>query len=88
MDVFLEYPDAQRGYALASLELEKEMDIDFETQIGYSRIDGNKIITEFRDRDTSVKAQLRWRWSFDYSRCLHRREAPEQQRGGIAPAAG
>ncbi|MFJ8717257.1 hypothetical protein ACIRD9_29500 [Streptomyces violaceus] len=77
MDVFLKYPEAQRRYALASLELENEMDIDFETQVGYSRIDGNKIITEFRDRDTSVKARICLKWSFDYSRCLHWREAPE-----------
>ncbi|MFI6370071.1 hypothetical protein [Streptomyces sp. NPDC050546] len=77
MDVFLKYPEAQRRYALASLELENEMDIDFETQVGFSRIDGNKIITEFRDRGTSVKAQLCLKWSFDYSRCLHWREAPE-----------
>ncbi|GGS99418.1 hypothetical protein OG542_35655 [Streptomyces violaceus] len=77
MDVFLKYPEAQRRYALASLELENEMDIDFETQVGYSRIDGNKIITEFRDRDTSVKARICLKWNFDYSRCLHWREAPE-----------
>ncbi|GHD29133.1 MULTISPECIES: hypothetical protein [Streptomyces] len=75
MDVFLKYPEAQRRYALASLELENEMDIDFETQVGYSRIDGNKIITEFRDRDTSVKARICLKWNFDYSRCLHWRQA-------------
>jgi|SwirhisoilCB2_FD_contig_31_28429973_length_523_multi_2_in_0_out_0_2 hypothetical protein len=76
-DVFLKYPDAQYRYALSSLELENRMKIDFDRQVGVSRIDGNQIITEFQDRDAVVRMQLCLKWNFDYSKCLHWIEAPE-----------
>ncbi|MFE7842463.1 hypothetical protein ACFU53_42315 [Streptomyces sp. NPDC057474] len=76
-EVFLKYPEAQRKYALSSLALEEQMKIDFDKQVGVSRIDGNKIITEFVDRDSVIRMQLCLKWNFDYSKCLHWIEAPE-----------
>ncbi|NXY98816.1 hypothetical protein HYE82_31440 [Streptomyces sp. BR123] len=49
---FRKYPEAQGRYALASLEQEIELGIDFGRQVGVSRVEGRRIITEFEDRGT------------------------------------
>lgn len=76
-EVFLKYPEAQRKYALSSLALEEHMGINFDKQVGVSRIEGNKIITEFMDREPVIRMQLCLKWNFDYSKCLHGIEVPE-----------
>ncbi|GGX76476.1 hypothetical protein [Streptomyces fructofermentans] len=76
-DAFLKYPEAQRKYALSSLDLEERMGIDFDQQVGVSKIVGNKIITEFLDRKAVIRSQLCLKWNFDYSKCLQWEEAPE-----------
>jgi hypothetical protein len=76
-EVFLKYPEAQRRYALSSLDLENEMKIDFDRQVGVSRIEDGKIITEFVDREAVARMQLCLKWNFDYSECLHWKEAPQ-----------
>lgn len=75
-EVFLKYPEAQRKYALSSLALEEQMEIDLDKQVGVSRIDGNKIITEFVNRDSLIqRMRICVKWNFDYSECLHWMEA-------------
>jgi hypothetical protein len=76
-EVFLKYPEAQRRYALSSLDLENEMKIDFDRQVGVSRIEDGKVITEFVDREAVARMQLCLKWNFDYSECLHWKEAPQ-----------
>lgn len=76
-EVFRRYPEAQGKYALSSLDLENEMKIDFGEKVGVSRIEDGKIITEFKDRKSVIRMQLCLKWNFDYSECLHWREAPE-----------
>ncbi|MET9685712.1 hypothetical protein [Streptomyces coeruleorubidus] len=74
-DVFLKYPEAQRKYALSSLELEDELEIDFDKKVGVSRVEDGKIITEFVDRESVIRMQICLKWNFDYTRCLHWKEA-------------
>jgi hypothetical protein len=77
-EVFLKYPEAQRKYALSSLALEEQMGIDLDRQVGVSRVDGNKIITEFENRDSPRRRTgICVKWNFDYSECLHWIEAQE-----------
>ncbi|GGX06784.1 hypothetical protein GCM10010383_41020 [Streptomyces lomondensis] len=76
-EVFLKYPEAQGKYALSSLQLENEMAIDWENEVGVSRIEDRKIITEFVDRKSVIRMQLCLKWNFDYTECLHWIEAPE-----------
>ncbi|MEU8990444.1 hypothetical protein AB0C98_29115 [Streptomyces sp. NPDC048558] len=76
-EVFRKYPEAQQKYALASLDLENRMKIDFDKEVGVSRIEGRRIITEFRDRGSVIRMQLCLKWNFDYTKCLHWEEAPE-----------
>ncbi|MGW6643968.1 hypothetical protein C9J60_00355 [Streptomyces sp. A244] len=76
-EVFRRYPEAQSKYALSSLALENEMKIDFSRKVGVSRVEGDSIITEFKDRESVVRMQLCLKWNFDYSECLHWIEAPE-----------
>ncbi|MGI5366757.1 hypothetical protein [Streptomyces iakyrus] len=76
-EVFRRYPEAQSKYALSSLALENEMKIDFSQKVGVSRVEGDSIITEFKDRESVVRMQLCLKWNFDYSECLHWIEAPE-----------
>ena len=50
--VFEKYPDAAQTYSIHCRTLESDiMRIDLERQVGVSRIEGNQIITEFRDSD-------------------------------------
>ncbi|MFD5228942.1 hypothetical protein ACFWJ5_10435 [Streptomyces qaidamensis] len=76
-EVFRRYPEAQGKYALSSLALENEMKIDFSEKVGVSRVEGDSIITEFKDRKSVVRMRLCLKWNFDYSECLHWIEAPE-----------
>ncbi|MFE1441850.1 hypothetical protein [Streptomyces sp. NPDC058739] len=54
-EVFMRYPELAKKYAISSLALEAEMGIDFERQYGVSRIEGDRIVTEFVDRDTPIQ---------------------------------
>ena len=48
--VFEKYPDAARKYSICSLHHElSNLKIDFDKQQGLSRVEGNRIVTEFRD---------------------------------------
>jgi hypothetical protein len=76
-EVFRRYPEARGKYALASLDLENEMKIDFDEKVGVSRIEGDKIITEVKDRKSVIRMQICLKWNFDYSECLHWKEAEE-----------
>lgn len=55
--VFNKHPEAAERYGLANLELERRLGIDFDRQYGYSRIEGDRIITEYRDQATSPMAR-------------------------------
>ncbi|HEY5834790.1 hypothetical protein [Streptomyces sp.] len=57
--VFAKYPEMRHTYVLASLALPLRMGIDFDQQIGVCRIDGNKIIVEFQDRDEDDTVRMR-----------------------------
>ncbi|MFF8939907.1 hypothetical protein ACF08O_35425 [Streptomyces paradoxus] len=76
-EVFRKYPEAQGKYALSSLALENRMKIDFGEKVGVSRVEGDRIVTEFRDRKSVVRMRLCLTWNFDYTECLHWEEAPE-----------
>ncbi|MFD9933160.1 hypothetical protein ACFWZ6_08510 [Streptomyces massasporeus] len=76
-EVFRRYPEAQGKYALASLDLENEMKINFDEKVGVSRIEGDKIITEFKDRESVIRMQICLKWNFDYTECLHWRDVEE-----------
>ncbi|MFJ5553506.1 hypothetical protein [Streptomyces sp. NPDC093225] len=54
-EVFMRYPELAKKYAITRLALEGEMGIDFERQHGVSRVEGDRIVTEFVDRDKPVK---------------------------------
>ncbi|MBG0827670.1 hypothetical protein HS041_07830 [Planomonospora sp. ID67723] len=74
--VFEQYPEAKGKYAVASLELQTEMGIDYDTKEGLSRIEGDQIITRFVDRDDAKeRARVCTLWNWDYSKCLHWKEA-------------
>lgn len=50
--LFARYPEAASRYAVTCLRMETEiLKIDFSKQVGVSRIDDGRIITEFHDRD-------------------------------------
>ncbi|MFF2791149.1 hypothetical protein ACFVT6_31080 [Streptomyces sp. NPDC058049] len=50
--LFAQYPEAAHRYAVTCLRVELEvLKIDFSKQVGVSRIDDGRIITEFYDRD-------------------------------------
>jgi hypothetical protein len=50
--VFDKYPDTAQKYSIHCIAFEKDrMGVDFEKQIGISRVESNQIITEFQDRD-------------------------------------
>jgi hypothetical protein len=44
------YPEASRRYQLKTVDLELEMGIDLEKEVGVARIEGRKIVIEFVDR--------------------------------------
>lgn len=50
--VFKKHPEAARNYAIACIDHETEMmGIDFATTVGINKIDGNKITTEFTNKE-------------------------------------
>ncbi|MEU3823387.1 hypothetical protein AB0E74_27795 [Streptomyces sp. NPDC030392] len=53
--VFQQYPEVAEKYAVHSLALEVQMGIDFERQFGISRVEGDRIITEFVDRAEPIR---------------------------------
>ncbi|MFJ4282090.1 hypothetical protein [Streptomyces massasporeus] len=76
-EVFRRYPEVQDKYALASLDLENEMKINFDEKVGVSRIEGGKIITEFKERKSVIRARICLKWNFDHTECLHWKELEE-----------
>ncbi|MFF7220885.1 hypothetical protein ACIP4T_22565 [Streptomyces massasporeus] len=76
-EVFRRYPDAQGKYALSSLALENRIGVDFDKEVAVSRVEGRKIITEFKERKSVIRMQLCLKWNFDYTECLMWEEAPE-----------
>ncbi|MFJ5727652.1 hypothetical protein [Streptomyces paradoxus] len=76
-EVFRRYPEAQGKYALSSLALENQMKIDFSEKVGVSRIEGDSIVTEFKERKSVVRARICLKWNFDYTECLHWEELLE-----------
>ncbi|WP_141313367.1 hypothetical protein [Streptomyces spinoverrucosus] len=50
-EVFRKHPEAAKKYALASLAVEHKLDVDYSRQYGVSWTEGDRVITEFRDRD-------------------------------------
>jgi hypothetical protein len=53
--VFAEHPEAAKRYAVSCTRLETVvLKIDFETQIGVSRVEDGRIITEFHDRKDDI----------------------------------
>ncbi|MFF0297972.1 hypothetical protein ACFYST_31690 [Kitasatospora sp. NPDC004614] len=51
-EVFAKHPGASRRYSVRCLALEAEvLGVDFTKQVGVSRIEGDRIVTEFRSRD-------------------------------------
>ncbi|WP_051948470.1 hypothetical protein [Streptomyces scabiei] len=73
--VFTQYPEAARRYALRCMRRELEiLNIDFTKQVGLSRIEDGRIITEFRDRDDDVvrsshHACCEWHQGHCYEQC-------------------
>ncbi|WP_424890259.1 hypothetical protein [Streptomyces sp. XH2] len=54
--VFAKYPEAAGRYAVRCKRLELEvLKIDFQKQVGVTRIEDGRIITEFLDRDEVLK---------------------------------
>ncbi|WP_143200136.1 hypothetical protein [Kitasatospora sp. CB01950] len=50
--VFAKHPDAARRYSVRCLALETDLlKVDFAKQVGVSRIEAGRIVTEFRNRD-------------------------------------
>ncbi|MFC9685190.1 hypothetical protein [Streptomyces sp. NPDC056948] len=50
--LFDQYPEAADRYAVKSMTMELDiLKIDFRTQVGVSRVEDGRIITEFVDRD-------------------------------------
>ncbi|MFC8349999.1 hypothetical protein [Streptomyces sp. NPDC057280] len=53
--LFAKYPEAASRYAVSCLRLETVvLKIDFERQVGVSRVEDGRIITEFHDRDDDI----------------------------------
>ncbi|MFI8823771.1 hypothetical protein [Streptomyces sp. NPDC053431] len=51
--LFARYPEAAGRYAVACRRLELDiLKIDFDKQVGVTRIEDGRIVTEFVDRDT------------------------------------
>ncbi|MFE3198031.1 hypothetical protein [Embleya sp. NPDC059237] len=53
--LFAKYPEAAGRYAVSCLRLETVvLKIDFERQVGVSRVEDGRIITEFHDREDDI----------------------------------
>lgn len=74
--VFEKYPDVAQKYSIRRLHHERgNLKIDFDKQYGVSRVDGNRIVTEFRDTSeltvaSSHRACCEWRKSGGRWRCI------------------
>ncbi|MER6678280.1 hypothetical protein [Streptomyces sp. NPDC000983] len=80
--VFRNHPEAAKKYALASLALEKMLGIDTSRKIAVSTREGDRVITEFHDRDKQppvIRAQicLKYELRGQELKCVHWMEAPE-----------
>ncbi|MDX3133913.1 hypothetical protein PV367_29955 [Streptomyces europaeiscabiei] len=72
------YPEAKLRYAIANLALENEMGIDYDRQVGVSRIEDGRIVRRFVDRDDPILARMRLCLLRDiHGNCLDWMEAPE-----------
>lgn len=56
-EVFRKHPEAARTYGLTSFALEHMMGVDYARKYGVSRIEGDRIITEFLDRKKDPPVQ-------------------------------
>ena len=52
--VFERYPDAAHKYAIRWMHQEIKLKIDFEKQTAVSRVEGNRIVTEFQSLSESA----------------------------------
>jgi hypothetical protein len=74
--VFARHPEAARRYAVRCLRRELDvLKIDFSRQVGLSRVEDGRIITEFYDRDddkvrSSHHACCEWHEGHCYEQCL------------------
>ena len=74
--VFEKYPDVAQKYSIRRLHHEfGKLKIDFDKQIGVSRVDGNRIVTEFRGiSDTTIASShhacCQWHRSGGRWRCV------------------
>ncbi|GAA1516854.1 hypothetical protein GCM10009730_23380 [Streptomyces albidochromogenes] len=81
-EVFRKHPRAAKKYGLASFTLERKMGIDYARKYGVSRIEGDRIITEFRDRENDPEV-IRMQICVKYElrgqdlECVHWEEALE-----------
>ncbi|MFC9943920.1 hypothetical protein [Streptomyces pratensis] len=81
-EVFRRHPEAARKYGLASFTLERKMGVDYTQKYGVSWIEGDRIITEFRPRET-IPPEVRMRICVKYVlhgqdlECVHWEEALE-----------
>ncbi|MEU8455885.1 hypothetical protein [Streptomyces griseoaurantiacus] len=72
------YPEAKHRYVIADLTLENEMGIDYDRQVGVSRIEDGRIIKRFVDRNDPILARMRLCILQDiHGNCLDWREAEE-----------
>ncbi|MFD8479537.1 hypothetical protein [Kitasatospora sp. NPDC059673] len=50
--VFAKHPEVSKRYAIECLAAETDvLKVDFRKQVGVSRVEGDRIVTEFRSRD-------------------------------------
>jgi hypothetical protein len=73
--VLTRYPEAAQRYSVSCLRLETVvLKIDLEKQIGISRVEDGRIITEFYDRDDEEnvpKDLLTHCCTYNHSGCVH-----------------
>ncbi|WP_189929442.1 hypothetical protein [Streptomyces sulfonofaciens] len=59
-EVFAEYPEAADRYSVRCVRRERDvLKIDFTEQVGVSRIEDGRIITEFHDRNDDTAGSFR-----------------------------
>ncbi|WP_328329296.1 MULTISPECIES: hypothetical protein [unclassified Streptomyces] len=65
--VFARHPEAAGRYSVqCTRQTSHVLKVDFAKQVGVSRIDGGRIVTEFRDRDYSA-GSIEW-WCCEWVR--------------------
>lgn len=75
--VFDKFPDAAKNYSISCIDHETDiMKIDFKKQTALARIEGNRVITEYRDTENFAASGLIcckwWRESDSTWTCLQR----------------